>query len=63
MTGLAHNLGLSVSAEGVEDEATFEFLKTIKCDKLQGFLISEAVLPNIIQQFYAAGDDGEEAVA
>ena len=63
VTGLAHNLGLSVSAEGVEDEATFEFLKTIKCDKLQGFLISEAVLPNIIQQFYAAGDDGEEAVA
>ena len=63
VTGLAHNLGMSVSAEGVEDEATFEFLKTIKCDKLQGFLISEAVLPNIIQQFYAAGDDGEEAVA
>ena len=63
VTGLAHNLGMSVSADGVEDEATFEFLKTIKCDKLQGFLISEAVLPNIIQQFYAAGDDGEEAVA
>jgi EAL domain-containing protein (putative c-di-GMP-specific phosphodiesterase class I) len=63
VTGLAHNLGMSVSAEGVEDEATFEFLKTIKCDKLQGFLISEAVLPNIIQQFYAAGDDGEEEVA
>ena len=63
VTGLAHSLGLSVSAEGVEDEATFEFLKTIECDKLQGFLISEAVLPNIIQQFYAAGDGSEEAVA
>ena len=63
VTGLAHNLGMSVSADGVEDEATFEFLKTIKCDKLQGFLISEAVLPNIIQQFYAAGDNGAEAVA
>ena len=63
VTGLAHNLGMSVSADGVEDEATFELLKTISCDKLQGFLISEAVLPNIIQQFYAAGDDGEEEVA
>ena len=63
VTGLAHNLGMSVSADGVEDEATFEFLKTIQCDKLQGFLISEAVLPNIIQQYYAAGDDGAEAVA
>ncbi len=63
VTGLAHNLGMSVSAEGVEDEATFEFLKTIECDKLQGFLISEAVLPNIIQQFYAAAENGEEDVA
>ena len=63
VTGLAHNLGMSVSADGVEDEATFELLKTIDCDKLQGFLISEAVLPNIIQQFYAAGEDGEEEVA
>ena len=50
VTGLAHNLGMSVCAEGVEDDATFEFLKTIECDKMQGFLISEAVLPNIIRQ-------------
>jgi len=63
VTGLAHNLGMSVSADGVEDEAAFELLKTINCDKLQGFLVSAAVLPNIIQQFYAAGDDGEEEVA
>ncbi|MDH3532416.1 MAG: EAL domain-containing protein [Gammaproteobacteria bacterium] len=63
VTGRAHNLGMSVSADGVEDEATFELLKTINCDKLQGFLISEAVLPSIIQQFYAAGEDGEEEVA
>ena len=63
VTGLAHNLGMTVSADGVEDEATFAFLKTIKCDKLQGFLISEAVLPNIVQQFYAAGDDAEKVVA
>ncbi|MGB5511047.1 MAG: EAL domain-containing protein [Woeseiaceae bacterium] len=63
VTGLAHNLGMSVSADGVEDEATFELLKTINCDKLQGFLVSEAVLPNIIQQYYAAGEDGQEEVA
>jgi len=63
VTGLAHNLGMSVSAEGVEDEATFEFLKTIECDKLQGFLISEAVLPNIIQQYYSSTDADSEEVA
>jgi len=54
VTGLAHNLGMSVCAEGVEDQATFAFLKTIECDKMQGFLISEAVLPNIIRRVYSA---------
>jgi EAL domain-containing protein (putative c-di-GMP-specific phosphodiesterase class I) len=54
VTGLAHNLGISVCAEGVEDEATFEFLKTIECDKMQGYLISEAVMPDIIRKVYSA---------
>jgi EAL domain-containing protein (putative c-di-GMP-specific phosphodiesterase class I) len=52
ITGLAHNLGMSVCAEGVEDQATFEFLKTIECDKMQGYLISEAVMPDIIRKVY-----------
>ena len=63
VTGLAHNLGMSVCAEGVEDEPTFNFLKTIECDKMQGFLISEAVLPNIIRQVYSATADSDEEVA
>ena len=54
VNGLAHNLGMSVCAEGVETEETFEFLKQIGCDKLQGFFISEAVLPHIIRQVYTA---------
>jgi EAL domain-containing protein (putative c-di-GMP-specific phosphodiesterase class I) len=56
VTGLAHNLGMSVCAEGVEDAETFEFLKTIECDKMQGFLISEAVIPSIIRRVYSAKD-------
>ncbi|MBT8099268.1 MAG: EAL domain-containing protein [Gammaproteobacteria bacterium] len=60
VTGLAHNLGMSVCAEGVEDQETFEFLKTIQCDKMQGFLISEAVLPHIIRRVYSAKDDAAE---
>jgi len=64
VTGLAHNLGISVCAEGVEDEATLHFLKTIQCDKMQGFLISEAVLPEIIRRVYApAKPTTEEEVA
>ena len=54
VTGLAHNLGISVCAEGVEDQQTFDFLRTIECDKMQGFLISEAVMPDIIRQCYNA---------
>ena len=59
VTGLAHNLGMTVCAEGVEDQATFEFLKTIECDKMQGFLISEAVLPHIIRRVYSAREDSD----
>ncbi len=61
LVGLAHNLGMTVCAEGIEDEDTLEFLKTIECDKMQGFLISEAVMPNILRKVYGPGDS--EAVA
>ena len=63
VTGLAHNLGISVCAEGVEDQETFEFLKTIECDKMQGFLISEAVMPDIIRRVYGPKSDKVDEVA
>jgi len=56
----ALNLGMSVCAEGVEDQETFEFLKTIECDKMQGFLISEAVIPSIIRRVYSAKNEPED---
>ena len=37
---LAHNMGLAVVAEGVEDEATLERLRALGCDAVQGFLLS-----------------------
>ncbi len=43
MTEMAHNLNLSVCAEGVEDRETLEFLMTCGCDKAQGYLISKPV--------------------
>jgi len=63
VTGLAHNLGMSVCAEGVETEETYRFLTQIECDKMQGFLISEAVLPNIIRRVYSASEGAPEEVA
>jgi diguanylate cyclase (GGDEF)-like protein len=38
---LAHNLGLTVAAEGVENSATFNRLKAMGCDSLQGYFISQ----------------------
>ena len=37
---LAHNLGLSVAAEGVEDRATLEALHELGCDVVQGFVLA-----------------------
>ncbi len=37
---LAHSLGLSVTAEGVEDEATLDALKVLGCDHAQGYFLS-----------------------
>jgi len=37
---LAHALRLSVVAEGVEDEAQAKILRLLRCDEMQGYLIS-----------------------
>ena len=38
---LAHNLGLSVVAEGVETEAILQRLRDWRCDEAQGYLVSK----------------------
>ena len=40
MIGMAHGLGLTVTAEGVETEAQAGYLMNLDCDSLQGFLFS-----------------------
>lgn len=55
---LAHELGLTVTAEGVEDAATLQVLVEMGCDAVQGFVISRPVaekeLANLIgQDMYA----------
>jgi EAL domain-containing protein (putative c-di-GMP-specific phosphodiesterase class I) len=38
---LAHSLHLAVVAEGVETEAQMEYLKKLRCNLVQGYLISK----------------------
>jgi EAL domain-containing protein (putative c-di-GMP-specific phosphodiesterase class I) len=38
---LAHNLGLKVVAEGVENAETLEALRNLGCDVIQGFYFSQ----------------------
>ena len=40
---LAHNFGLKVVAEGVEDEATLAALEAMGCDQVQGYVFSRAL--------------------
>lgn len=47
---LAHDLGLSVVAEGVENEEQLQFLLAHKCDSIQGFLFSK---PMPVHEFLA----------
>ncbi|MCL5236503.1 MAG: EAL domain-containing protein [Nitrospirae bacterium] len=42
---MAHNLKLKVVAEGVENEEQLAFLRSSKCDEMQGYLYSRPLLP------------------
>lgn len=43
---LAHSLGLVVVAEGVEDDETWERLRDLGCDAVQGWLVAAAMPPD-----------------
>lgn len=43
MIDMGHSLGLEVVAEGVEQRAHMEILRTLGCDQIQGFFISPAL--------------------
>jgi len=51
---LAHNLGLSVTAEGVENRETYTRLAELSCDVAQGYLISKPLPQNEFDNFVTA---------
>ncbi len=52
--GLGHRLGLEVVAEGVENEAQLEFLRSEGCDEVQGYYFSHPLPPAKITAFLAS---------
>ncbi|MEX2642416.1 MAG: EAL domain-containing protein [Acetobacterales bacterium] len=44
VVGLAHNLNIRALAEGVETEEQARFLRQLRCDEVQGFLMSRPLL-------------------
>lgn len=53
--GLAHNLGLQVVAEGVENQAQLQFLLDGQCDAFQGYLFSPPLPLAELMLFLAQG--------
>ncbi len=51
---LAHNLGLAVVAEGVETAAQLEFLRSLGCDRVQGYYFSKPLPAAELLEFVEA---------
>jgi len=51
IVGLAHNLSLTVVAEGVEIQAQYDFLKAINCDEIQGFFFCKPLPASELIQY------------
>jgi EAL domain-containing protein (putative c-di-GMP-specific phosphodiesterase class I) len=55
MIGIAHSMGMSVSAEGVETQQQLMQLKSLNCDFAQGYLFSPAVQQELVLDLLAEG--------
>ena len=59
MINMAHSLGLTVTAEGVETAAQADYLTALECDSLQGYLFS---LPEMGSRLELAVRQAEQAI-
>lgn len=60
---LAHSLGLTVTAEGVDSPASLALLRMMGCDTAQGYLISRPVPLAQLLELLARQTGGESAVS
>jgi EAL domain-containing protein (putative c-di-GMP-specific phosphodiesterase class I) len=52
---LAHDLGMAIIAEGVEDEPTLERLGELGCDRVQGFHLGRPMAPAAFNEWMQPG--------
>jgi diguanylate cyclase (GGDEF)-like protein len=57
---MAHSLGIHVVAEGVEDQATWDLLETLRCDIAQGYYLSRPIPAQDLERWIG---DRKEAAA
>ena len=57
---MAHSLGMCVVAEGVEDQATWDLLETLRCDIAQGYYLSRPIPAQDLERWL---DERKEAAA
>ena len=60
---MAHSLGLSVVAEGVENEHQLDFLRRAGCDVIQGYLLSKPLASDEMTAFLLARAETDAAGA
>jgi len=53
---VAHNLGLSVTAEGVEEVSQLKFLQQHACEEVQGFLFSRPLIADDLAELLVTND-------
>jgi EAL domain-containing protein (putative c-di-GMP-specific phosphodiesterase class I) len=53
VTGMAHALGMTVVAEGVETEAQRDELTAIGCDAAQGYLFAQPLSPDLLPTLWS----------
>lgn len=58
---LAHNMGLKVTAEGVESEESRRLLESYDCDVIQGFLISKPLSESDLTKWLLARMEHQKA--
>jgi diguanylate cyclase (GGDEF)-like protein/PAS domain S-box-containing protein len=60
---MAHNLGITVVAEGVETEAQLAWLKSRGCEQIQGFFFSRPLSAEAFVEYVEAFEDAIERIA